>query len=266
MKYAVLSREAHGGKRVLPLSSFAFARTWSLAPLCGAELAKAALEFPIGFAVEAGAVVPVALLFPEPGNNAYLNAQGQWLCEYVPAVFRAYPFALATVEGGSDRVIVVDEEAAVLSDSEGEPLFTEAGEPASALLNVRNFFLELERSRQATLVACAALAKYQLLTQWPLKIEKAPGEVTAAGHTLLRLDETAFNALSPEAVAELWQAGAFPVAYTHLLSVGRLATLGRLSAPHFRPQPPAPAVPAAPLDLDQVFGIASEDQGFQLHF
>ena len=261
MTLVVISREYHAGKRLLPQPSYEHARSVPLVPLCGAELSLAAQEFPICFASDGAGITPAALLYPEPGGNAFVGADGSWLASYIPAAFRAYPFALARKEG-TDEMVLCLHEAAALSDTDGEPLFTESGEPGAVVLKARDFFIEIERNRAATAVACAALAKRNLLVPWPLQIDKGDGNTVSSPLSLLKLDEAAFNALDEPGVAELWQAGAFPVAYAHMLSLGRMAHLGRMIAAQ-RPQQAQPQA-KPPVDLDRVFGITTNEA--ELHF
>ena len=117
MQIVAISRELHAGKRLVPQSSYEFARSTALVSLCGAELSLAALEFPIGFARDGAAVMPAALLFPEPGNNAFVAADGRWLANYIPAALRAYPFVLAQKEGTDEKVLCLHDAAVVLYPS-----------------------------------------------------------------------------------------------------------------------------------------------------
>ncbi len=131
------------------------------------------------------------------------------------------------------------------------------------VLKTRDFFIEIERNRAATVTACAALVKRGLLVPWPLQIDKGDGNVVASSLSLFRLDQAAFNALDSQAVAELWEAGAFSVAYAHILSLGRMSHLGRLIAAQQRPPHVSPQALAS-VDLDKAFGINVGEA--ELHF
>ena len=261
MPLIALSREHHAGKRLVPPISYEYARTTAVVALCGAELMMAAQEFPIGFALDGGTVTPIALLFPEPGGNAFVAPDGRWMADYIPAAIRAYPFVLAQSPGSDEKVLCLHD-TAVLSDTDGEPLFTETGEPGPLLLKSRDFFIEIERNRAATAMACTALAQRNLLIPWEIKVDKGDGTPVPSSLPLLRLDQDAFNALPSQAVAELWPTGALLVAYTHILSLGRMQRLGHLIALQHPPKVTPP--PSAPLDLDRRFGIVTDEA--ELHF
>jgi hypothetical protein len=98
-RFAVVSREHHGGKKWLRFKGYAFAAAEALVPIVGAELARAALSMPLALSEQSEGYTLVALLSPIPGRNMFVGPDGRWLLGYVPAWYRSYPFRLLPQQG-----------------------------------------------------------------------------------------------------------------------------------------------------------------------
>ena len=228
--YQAISLERHAKQRWHPVSGYAHAQYESIVPLVAAELPKAMLSLAIAFVEQAGVFVPAAVLSLLPGNNLYVAKSGKWTDDYIPSSFRAYPFGLATLENGQ-KVLCIDEDSGVVSDNpEGERFFNEDGTPAQAVLNILNFLNQAEQSRLGTLAACAVLQKHALIRPWPITLKTETGDHQVAG--LFQIDEAALNALAEEALLEVRNSGALPIAYCQLLSMQHLPMLGQFIEAH----------------------------------
>lgn len=222
-----ITRQSHAARRFQRHTNYAFASGETSVPLVGAESPKAALAMPLAFLERAGRFFPVALMGLEPGRNLFVAPDGRWVGGYIPAAFRGYPFALAkTAEG--QQVLCVAEDSGLVSDGpDGEAFFTEEGKPTQAVAEILNFLRQVEKSRAGTEQACACLQKYALIQPWPITLKTPTGDRPVAG--LFRIDEVALNALPGDALRELQQTGALPLAYCQLLSMQHLALLGKLA-------------------------------------
>ena len=221
-----VTRERHAALRWRRYTNYTFAAADTVAALVAAELPRAAMSLPIAFIGQGDAYVPAAVLGLQPGNNAFVAADWHWVGQYIPALFRAHPFRLAQTEDGQ-RVLCVDEDSGLIGDwPAGEAFFGDDGEAAPALRDILTFLTSLEQNRAVTLAACASLHKHALIQPWPITIKTASGEQQVGG--LYRIDEVALNALSAEALYEIRQAGALPVAYCQLTSMQHLPLLGQL--------------------------------------
>lgn len=228
-EYHVITRERHGHQHWLSQSGHRFAADDALCALVVQEFAKAVLSLPIGFIAEGDHFMPVAVQGLTPGKNLFVAADGRWLASYVPAQYRGYPFRMAPTEEG-EQVLCIDEASGLLSNSAGEPFFDEDGAPAQSVLEILDFFNQLEANRQLTRRICAVLQKHGLLQPWPIRVQGEDGEQKVEG--LFRIDEAALNALTAEALAEVRNAGGLTVAYCQLLSMQHLSTLGTLAQTH----------------------------------
>jgi len=94
-----ITRQNHSDKSWTRFSSYSFASKSSIASLVSAEIAKAlAGRLPLAFVKEQDRYFLVAVLSFAPGTNLFVARDGKWLGEYIPAVFRSYPFMLARAE------------------------------------------------------------------------------------------------------------------------------------------------------------------------
>lgn len=259
--YQAISRERHASQRWQRYTSYAFAVHDAVIALAAAELPKAAMSLPMAFIEQEGSFVPVAVLGLQPGSNLFVAADGRWAGPYIPAAFRSYPFRLANTEDGQ-QVLCIDEESGVVTNgSTGERFFNDDGQPAQATLDILSFLNQIEQSGLATVAACAVLQKHQLIRAWPITVKTDAGEQKIAG--LFQIDEAALSQLPGDALRELAQAGALPVAYCQLLSMQHLSVLGQLAQARAKVNAPVTALPLSPAgDLDLEFLNRSDTISF----
>ena len=224
--FQAISRERHGQKRWARLTNYRFAAAESIIPLVAAELPKATMSMPVAFIEHCGAYAPAALLGLQPGNNVFVAPDWRWVGQYIPAEFRAYPFALLKTES-DQKALCIDEESGLLTDKPtGEAFFAEDGQPAQNVLNILNFLNQIEQNRAVTAIACAKLKEHGLIRPWGITLKSDGNEQNIAG--LFQIDELALNGLSAEALFEIRNAGALSIAYCQLLSMQHLPLLGQL--------------------------------------
>lgn len=225
--YRALSKNAHAGQRLKRNSSHAFANGEALAPLVKQELAKACMGLPIAFVQTGNTFAPMAVQGFEPGKNLCVGPNGQWLGNYIPALYRGYPFALLPDHNGQ-LALCFDSDSQLVNEVEGEALFDANGQPSQAIQNVLNFLNQIEQDRKLTQRLCQSLAEHKLLQPWPIKVQIEGGmEKSIAG--LLRIDEAALNQLGHTALQALQRSGALAIAYMQLLSMQHVGTLANLS-------------------------------------
>lgn len=258
--YALVTRGRHSEKAWVRFTDYAFAAEEALAPLVGAEAAHAALAFPMAFLEKDSQYALVAMLSPLPGRNLFVGPDGRWLGTYVPAAFRARPFALARPEGSTEAMLCVDEEGGLVVDRgtpNSIPFFDADGKPSTTLKPVIDFLAQRDANHAATLRATEALTRAGLLVPWPIRIQTEEDVKTL--DSLYRLDETRLNGLDGAALATLRDAGALALAYAQLLSMGQIAVFSRL--PRSQPVEAAapPALKPAPAPVALQFNWDAED-------
>ena len=227
--YHVITRERHGHQYWLKQSGHRFAAGDALCPLVAQELPKAMLAMPIGFMAEGDHFVPVAVQGLAAGQNLLVALDGRWLAPYIPAPYRGYPFRLASTEQG-EQVLCIDEASGLLSESAGESFFNEDGTPDNSVVEILNFFTQIEANRLLTRNICLLLQQHDLIQPWPITVQGEQGEQQVEG--LFRIDEQALHNLTAKDLAAVRDAGGLTVAYCQLLSMQHLATLGTLAQAH----------------------------------
>jgi len=251
-----LTPERHAGKRWKRYTSYAFVRDRAIAPLTGAELARAALSLPIVFIQQGDLWFPAALLGLSPGTNLFVAPDGRWLGDYVPASFRGYPFQLLRAKD-EQWVLCVDESSELIVDgADGEPFFDADNTPAPAVNQVLEFLGQVSRNRETTHKACAALARHACLKPCPVAIKTDSGGKQLGG--VYQLDEAALNALDDTAFLELRRLGALPLAYFQTQSLQHLPRLTQLAEARTR----TGALPVQNGDLDLSFLSQSDTLKF----
>ena len=228
--YQAVSRERHAQQRWQRPVNSAHARQDDVVPLTAVELPKAMMSLPLAFIEQTGAYVPAAVLSLLPGKDLFVTASGSWVGEYIPAAFRSYPFRLATTPDGQKVLCVDDENVKATAGSAGQAFFNEDGSLAKAVQEILNFLKQGEINRQRTAAACAVLQKHQLIRPWLINLKTDTSEQAING--LFQIDETALNQLPADALLEIRNAGALPIAYCQLLSMQHLPTLSQMAEAH----------------------------------
>lgn len=231
-----VSRSRHGSQRWKRHTNYQFAASHHFTSLVMAEMSKALLELPIGFAKNNESFLPICLMGFQAGQNLFINAEGQWQGNYIPASFRSHPFQLAKNESG-ELMLCFDEDSGLLSShAEDEQFFSEEGKPSTAIQEILDFLNKIEGNRSATQRACDALAKYQLMEPWPLSVQKDDKTVPVEG--LYRVKENLLNQLDGDALREIQHEGGMMVAYCQLLSMQQINRLAeRAKAASAMPSP-----------------------------
>jgi hypothetical protein len=224
-----ITKQNHTEKSWTRFSSYAFASKDNLSPLAGAEIAKAVSALPMAFIKKQDHFFLVAVLSLIPGTNLFVAPDGRWLGGYIPSVFRGYPFQLAKAEEKDKMILCVDEDSGLVHEGKaaGEPFFDETGELSQPIKDVMNFLNQVEQSRAATILEAASLAEADIITEWPLKIQDGDQEKSVTG--LYRIDEAKLNTLEDETFLKIRKAGALPIAYAQLLSMGNIQIFEKLA-------------------------------------
>jgi hypothetical protein len=195
-----------------------------------AEMADVAMEYPVVFVRVGGgegqapAIAPLAVFGLKQGSNVYIQ-DGRWTARYLPAYVRRYPFAMARLtDSGNDMALCLDVASGAFSETEGEPLFKEDGEPSDLLLNAKqfceNFEVEAERTRQA----CEVLQGLNLLQDMRFEAQLPSGEkIDVDG--FMTINEKVLGELPDDKIIELHRNGLMEVITMHRLSLRHMSML-----------------------------------------
>lgn len=227
-----LSRERHRGLKLKPLpEDYTFAASTPLVPLAGSELFPASKHYPVLFSGADEHTVAVALLGTAEGSNLFVDAEGRWADDvYIPAFVRRYPFVLVTSANDDTLTVCIDDTWKGFSEEEGEPLFTDSGEPAEPTKRAIDFVQRYHAEMQRTQAFIARVRELDLLVRRDLQITDGDrGSLLVKDFRLI--EEQRFAKLADDVIVEFHRAGWLPWVYAHLASLGNLQALHKRMRP-----------------------------------
>lgn len=254
-KYRPLSPQSTQGLRWNRFRDYRHAEHQHLVPVVAPEVSKVAAELPLVFVKNAaGQTELMALLGLKAQVNHCLNEDFSWKPSYTPAFLRAHPFKMLPPKGGkpTERTLCLDVESNWVSDQGQEAFFdatsTEQPQLTSALQEIVQFLMELEKHLYLTQQAVQSLADLDLLK--PLDLHTIQGQPIEG---VLQVDEEKLNQLDDQKWLQLRRQGGVPLAYAQMISTQQLPRLKSWAKDFTQPEV------APELDLDQVFGEANDD-------
>ena len=214
----LLTTDAHANLGFTPATNpFEFAKGARVVPLTMIEFGLAMRSYPIIF-TNLETPTPLAVVGLLDDDNLFVNEKGQWdpLC-YIPTYLRCHPFTLAK-EASGQLAIVVDRDAASVSEEPVYPFFTD-GEPSEHTQTLMQLCSDFERERQRTVEYCKKLVDLGLLAvmQATHKPEGATEEQSLADY--VAIDASKLDVLPAETIYELHQSGFLSASYLHLYSL-----------------------------------------------
>lgn len=237
-----VSSGRHGNFSVTGAQGYAFAAEVNVIPLMTAEFGAALAEYPIVFAGEGDAILPVVVVGIDADRSLFVGADGNWGADYVPAFVRRYPFVFSASEDGETLTLCIDEAYAGLDrkGKRGERLFDDAGERTPYLDRVLEFLNAYQGEHQRTKLLGALLREHDLLEASQATVTLPDGTVRElTGFFCVSRDR--LKALAPEVLAGLVQNDALELIYGHLAS---LANFNRLLRKIGEPGPASPEIAA----------------------
>jgi len=229
-KMMAITKQRHRDKKIMQVNHFGFAGGTYIVSLIANEFNKAASIYPIVFVKDGSDKLrPFALFGLEKGENLFVDKDGRWLSHYVPAVIRRYPFVLGRSENGTDLILCIDDESGFLSDTQGEPLYDEKGQPGPVMEKARDYLIELQRHSELTNLFSDELARHDLLAPLKMQIRNAEGEMVNVDG-IFAVNEKKLSELSDEDFVELRRRGALQLIYAHLVSLVQMERLVQMKS------------------------------------
>lgn len=222
-----LNREKHGELYIETVEGYSFAGETNSIYISAVEFSPALIEYPIVFANNGqNGVFPVALLGLKSSQNLFVNDQGKWEADYIPAYARRYPFILATPDAATDQFTVCIDEAypGFNTAKEGQPLFNEKGEHTAMLTQAVNFLKDYQEHVHLTDQFCKSLVEVEILEPMQANIKLQNGEdLSIGGFQCVKREK--LQQLNPGKLADLVKTGQMELIYAHLLSLNNVAKL-----------------------------------------
>jgi len=229
MKMTPLNKEVHGALKIAPVADFRFVGKTHFASIVLPEFPQAASTFPIVFIQNPNTeqYEPVILLGVEPGQNLFVDEEGNWQASFLPASVRQYPFAYSVSPDNPEQwVLIFDEESSMLGDEAGDLLFDEKGEETEILQQIMTFIGELQGAAGVTDEFCRFLMEKDMIM--PLGIQVPRGQEMHQVQGVFGINEKRLTELSDEEFLEFRNKGYLPLMYAHLFSIGQMERLAML--------------------------------------
>ncbi len=228
-----ISAERHGNWHVRELKDYSFTNKVNSVPLTAVEFLNASSDFPIVFAGDDEAVMPVLLLGMRNAENVFIGSGGTWEGKYIPAFIRRYPFVFSRSEDGENFFLCIDETYPGFNQAgDGPALIGEDGKASDYTQGVLKFLSQYQAEFVRTQAFCKKLKDLNLLERKQVEASLPNGEkMSLTGfHTV---DRSRLSTLSSEAIVDLVRSGAYELICHHLASLRNFNVLrDRISEAH----------------------------------
>ncbi len=228
---APLAVERHKNKRLKPVADYGFAAGQTMCPITAVEFPRVAPSYPIVFLKDdVGDMSAFALLAVPNGNNLFVDEGGLWRGSYVPASIRRYPFVFGRTSGDDKNLaLCIDEGSDHVSETEGEPLFTEDGKPTEILEKAIEFMKQFQTNHAHTVAICQELERLEMFQGLTAQVRLPSGKnYNFIGAQII--DEKKLSSIADGDFLEWRRRGWLALIYAHLISLGQMTHLAELYA------------------------------------
>jgi len=225
-----LNQEKHANVRLIESNDFSRFKNQHLIPVIAQDVFALAAEFPIVFVKnsESDEFVMVALMGLKDNQNLFCQ-DTEWKSHVAPSSFTSAPLSVALIEKGSDQVVVcIDEDSPLVSQTQGESLFSEDGEKTEYLQKRIESVMRIAEQTVQTQNLCKLFATKNLLSSHQLTIkhrEDAPQYLIEGIYTV---DDKLLDKMPIEEFADLRKNSLLPLIYAHLTSLNQFRRLSLL--------------------------------------
>ncbi|MEM9838191.1 MAG: SapC family protein [Pseudomonadota bacterium] len=221
-----LNPQEHGHLKVKPSRMTDYAAPRHMIPLRVTELTQATSCFPVFISrLEGqGTYAISALTSMTPGKNLFVDGEN-WDATFVPSDMRTFPIGLMNPPNeGDEPPMGIDPTMDVFSETQGEPLFGDDGQPSLWVTQTKAQLFDDAQNSVRTHQFLQKLDELGLIVPVTIGVKMASGDVNriAGLHTI---NEDALNGLSTDAFEGLRTAGYLPPIYALLFSIVQLNAL-----------------------------------------
>lgn len=216
-------------KLKVPITDWSIGKRLNAIFVAAVEFGDVCRDFPIVF-VKSGldpegkeTIAPVAVFGLAQDDNLYVNADGRWRANYIPAMLRSYPFCIARINA-ERYAICVDKAFQGYDAPGGERLFDEAGAPTEMMKAMSTHLETLETEIQRTRYIGQRLLELDLLQDMRFDATLPDGRQ----HTVdgfLTVNEKKATELPDAVVMELHRNGLLGLLHLHWVSLGNMKRL-----------------------------------------
>jgi putative transposase len=185
----ILDSAEHGDLRYKAPEDLGFARDLNNIPITYTEIGKVCCDYPIVFtgSMESPTLSIVTGFKKEEGNLA-IDAEGNWVGDYIPAFVRRYPFTLATIEENK-LAVGFDLQSGCFNDPSGVRLYEDDGKATSVLEGVQNFLASFEKEIRTTVSMAQELMDKGVLKETVLTLGEGEEQESFGGLMIIDMDK-----------------------------------------------------------------------------
>ena len=230
-KYSLLSQSEHAKLRVITERSADYGDNLMYAMTFPLEFRNIESCYPIFFAKdgESGQFYPLALFGFQRDENLYLKGN-VWDATYMPLMVERNPFLIGfqqspDIENGEKRPVVsINVESPRISETEGEALFSDSGEPSEYLQKTMENLQTIHRGHEQNKAFIAALLENDLLEGFNLDITLKDGSNNRL-EGFYTINEEKLAGLQSETLGKLHEQGFLQAIYMAVASFSRVSGL-----------------------------------------
>ena len=225
-----LASDKHAKLKIIESGDYTRYKGQNLIPIIARDFYTLASEFPLVFITsqKPGEFLPVAIMGLREGQNLYCQTD-QWKAQVIPVSFGNEPFTVMRADPeGEQYAVMVDEDSPLVSETEGNAMFTEAGEKTDYMQRRIDALIEITQQAVQTQNICRMLRDKNLLITHKVQLKYRPDGVLYNIEGIHVINEQALNALPDEDFLTLRKQGLLPLIYAHLASLQQLRRISQL--------------------------------------
>jgi hypothetical protein len=224
MSWVALSKSKHFDRALSRERNYWFSNNLSLAPIYDFEVQRAVSCMPLVFTKHASMMQMCGVLGLKKNRNVFVNADGSWEGDFVPAVFRAYPFAIGELNDKTMTVLFSEESKSIVERGFGDPFFNEDGTEGAILKSQIELLSRISRGKIIGEQACSLLGEFDLFEPLSIGFEKTNGgHAKIQGLSTIAVEK--FRHLEEEKFLNLRKTGALDLIYAHFYSMNNINRL-----------------------------------------
>ncbi|MBF0210215.1 MAG: SapC family protein [Desulfamplus sp.] len=234
-KIEPLTQNSHQDIRFTSVADYSFAKNVSNAPISFSEFIHASKYYPIVFLKEHN--LPVVLLSLNRDQNNFINEDGSWKVQYIPAYFRQYPFILVKAAAPSDSpeasgngssasttdaseeryVVCIDRDAPHFASLQGDIMFTANGQFTDMTQKAVEFLKLYQREISLTSNIVKIMEDKGILVDRQFNVNMNGQNISVGGFRAV--DMVKLNELDDATLADWVRKGIMPLIFSHANSL-----------------------------------------------
>lgn len=213
----IITKNDHLHTKVKDVHSYKFAKSSNQTIISVDEFLQASKSQPIVFLKGSdGELFASVILAFEPKTNVFVNKDGKWQeREYIPAVFRRYPFIF--VQNGETLALGVDYDSGLVNEKKGNALFDKEGNTSEYTNKKVEFLNGFHSANMMTVKFVKELDELGLLEDATAKLSTSGDNIEFKGFK--KVNEEKLKALSDEQILKLVKSGAYKLIMLHIASL-----------------------------------------------